>query len=29
MVGDGLFSRESLARWIEAGEPTGVTEVAS
>ncbi|MFL5689199.1 MAG: ROK family protein, partial [Chloroflexota bacterium] len=29
MVGDRLFSRESLARWIEAGEPTGVTEVAS
>ena len=29
MVGDQLFSRESLARWIEAGEPGGVTEVAS
>src|SRR3954465_4610178 len=29
MVGDRLFSRESLARWIEAGEPTGVAEVAS
>ena len=29
MVGDEIFARESLARWIEAGEPTGVTEVAS
>jgi glucokinase-like ROK family protein len=29
MVGDQLFSRESLARWIDAGEPGGVTEVAS
>ncbi len=29
MVGDQIFARESLARWIEAGEPTGVTEVAS
>jgi hypothetical protein len=29
MGGDQLFSRESRARWIEAGEPTGVTEVAS
>jgi len=29
MVGDQIFAPESLARWIEAGEPTGVTEVAS
>src|SRR3954464_7941822 len=29
MVGDQLFSRESLSRWIEAGEPSRVTEAAS
>ena len=29
MVVDQLFARESLARWIDAGEPTGVTELAS
>ncbi len=28
MVVDQLFARESLARWIEAGEPSGVTAVA-
>jgi glucokinase-like ROK family protein len=28
MVVDQLFSRESIARWIEAGEPTGVLDVA-
>jgi len=28
MVLDQLFARESLARWIEAGEPSGVPEVA-
>ena len=28
MVLDQLFARESLARWIEAGEPSGVRDVA-
>ena len=28
MVGDQIFARGSLARWIEAGEPSGVPEVA-
>jgi glucokinase-like ROK family protein len=28
MVVDQLFSRESIARWIEAGEPTGVLDLA-
>ena len=28
MVVDQLFSRASLARWIEAGEPSGAPEVA-
>ncbi|MEO5966150.1 MAG: ROK family protein [Candidatus Limnocylindrales bacterium] len=28
MVVDQLFSRESLARWVEAGEPAGMAEVA-
>jgi glucokinase-like ROK family protein len=27
MVVDQLFSRESLARWVEAGEPVGMPEV--
>jgi glucokinase-like ROK family protein len=27
MVVDQLFSRESLARWVEAGEPSGMPEV--
>ncbi|HSS36764.1 MAG TPA: ROK family protein, partial [Patescibacteria group bacterium] len=27
MVVDQLFSRESLARWLEAGEPSGVLEL--
>lgn len=29
MVGDQLFSRESLARWVEAGEPSGMPQVAA
>jgi glucokinase-like ROK family protein len=29
MVVDQLFSRESLARWVEAGEPVGMPEVAT
>ena len=29
MVVDQLFSRESLARWVGAGEPSGLPEVAS
>jgi glucokinase-like ROK family protein len=29
MVVDQLFSREAIARWIEAGEPSGSPEVAS
>lgn len=29
MVVDQLFSRESIGRWIEAGEPSGVPEMAS
>ena len=29
MVVDQLFSRESLARWAPAGEPSGMPEVAS
>ena len=28
MVGDQIFARGSLARWIDAGEPSGVPEVA-
>lgn len=28
MVVDQLFSRESLARWVQAGEPSGMPEVA-
>jgi hypothetical protein len=28
MVVDQLYSRESLARWIEVGEPSGHPEVA-
>jgi predicted NBD/HSP70 family sugar kinase len=28
MVVDQLFTRESLARWVEAGEPAGMPEVA-
>jgi glucokinase-like ROK family protein len=28
MVGDQIFARESLARWIDAGEPSGVPDVA-
>jgi glucokinase-like ROK family protein len=28
MVVDQLFSRDSIARWIEAGEPTGVLDLA-
>ena len=28
MVVDQLFARESIGRWIEAGEPSGVPEVA-
>jgi predicted NBD/HSP70 family sugar kinase len=28
MVVDRLFSRESIGRWIEAGEPAGTPEVA-
>ncbi len=28
MVVDQLFARESLARWVEAGEPGGMAEVA-
>jgi hypothetical protein len=28
MVVDQLFSRESIALWIEAGEPTGVLDPA-
>jgi predicted NBD/HSP70 family sugar kinase len=29
MVVDQLFSRDAIGRWIEAGEPSGVPEVAS
>lgn len=29
MVVDQLFSRDSLARWVEAGEPVGMPEVAT
>jgi hypothetical protein len=28
MVVDQLFARDSIARWIEAGEPTGTHKVA-
>ena len=27
MVADQLFTRESLARWVDAGEPSGMPEV--
>jgi predicted NBD/HSP70 family sugar kinase len=29
MVVDQLFSRESLARWVQAGEPSGLAEVVA
>jgi hypothetical protein len=28
MVVDQLFARDFIARWIEAGEPSGSTDVA-
>jgi hypothetical protein len=29
MVVDQLFARESIAQWMEAGEPSGMPEVAT
>jgi hypothetical protein len=28
MVVDQLFARETLARWLDAGQPAGMPEVA-